>query len=463
MLTENKNILIKSKSKKWFTLVELIIVITILAILATIAFVSFQGYTKNTRDATRLASMNSMSKWLEIYLVKNSTLPHPETPVLVYDNSETIWYQGYFWDDVARLTWFDKNPKDPLDGSKYTYLTSSDYKKYQILSLMETSDYLTFSNDIFPKTFADWVNYSKRIPKTIGYELWILLWTWNIDMNRPIQEKLSASFTWVNIDTDISYKAIINNTKTIDWGNIKILKNTIKNNYDSSLIWYWDMETTYSSWVSNYIKDLSGNWVDCTSYISPSTNSTWWLKWNALRNTNWTEMQAIMCNPNIWVWKNFTLFFTYKINYLNNSFVFTPKANIEASPSWWIFSIFWKIWWNNSSSIFVHNNTLYNWIYNIPNSLVSNNIINNVNYYNWNIMTISYDWNNYNLYNNWVKILSKQIANLEFNKLFIARWVFFYDATTSSNIKWDINIDDTKLYNKALTDNEIAKVYNQMK
>lgn len=459
MLTENKNILIKSKSKKWFTLVELIIVITILAILATISFISFQGYTKNTRDANRLASMNSMSKWLEIYLTKNSVLPHPENPITIYDNSETIWYQGYFWDDVARLTWFDKNPKDPLDGSKYTYLTSSDYKKYQILSLMETSDYLTFSNDIFPKTFADWVNYSKRIPKTIGYDLWVLLWNWANEINKPVQE--ITSLTWVNIDTDISYKAIINNTKTIDWGNIKILKNTIKNNYDSSLIWYWDMETTYSSWGIPYIKDLSGNWVDCQSNIWNKIVP--WLKWEAIRTTTWT-LAAITCTPNMWTWSSFSLFYTYKVNSLDSNAILNEN-NISPYPSSWLFWLNENAGNKNNISSFIYNWTFNQWTYVKSTWNYYNDSINNINYYNWNILSLVYEWNWYKLYNNWSLIYSKSnIDYIKFNKLVIPRWVYTSNTWTFlTNIYWDVNIDDIRLYNKALTDNEVAKIYNQMK
>ncbi len=48
--------------KKWFTLVELIVVITILAILGTIAFISLQGYSadaRNTKRSSDLASIQS--------------------------------------------------------------------------------------------------------------------------------------------------------------------------------------------------------------------------------------------------------------------------------------------------------------------------------------------------------------------------------------------------------------------
>lgn len=59
-----------SINKKWFTLVELIIVITILAILATIAFISFQGYSAESRDAKVKSEIGNMRNDIEIEMSK---------------------------------------------------------------------------------------------------------------------------------------------------------------------------------------------------------------------------------------------------------------------------------------------------------------------------------------------------------------------------------------------------------
>ena len=459
MLIKNKNILPKDKSKKWFTLVELIIVITILAILATIAFISFQGYTKNTRDANRLASLDSMNKWLEIYLTKNSVLPHPENPIIIYDNSETVWFQGYFWDDVARLTWFSKTPSDPLDNNKYTYSTSSNYKKFQLLSLMETSDYLAFSNDLFPKSFANWVDYSKRVPKTIGSDLWILLWTWTNNLNRPIQEGLSASFTWVNIDTDTSYKAIINNSKSVSGSGITILKNTLKNAYDSSLIWYWDMETIKYSiydWKP-YVIDLSWNWKDCL--LSDWSTQTKWIKWNALIASK-SYATTLLCTNLFSNNKPFSLFLTYKVNQLHNEMNDTVSdPNFDKNNSSWIFTIM-KL---SPSGYLTYN--IYNWNYNTWNKTSTSygrkNLNINVNIENWNIDTLVYDWEKYKFYHNWeyIDFLNVDSHTISTSELNIPRWY----TPNSKLYYWDLTIDDTKLYNRALDDSEITKIYNQMR
>lgn len=52
--------------KKWFTLVELIVVITILAILGTIAFISLQGYSADARNSKRTSDINSISSQVNI-------------------------------------------------------------------------------------------------------------------------------------------------------------------------------------------------------------------------------------------------------------------------------------------------------------------------------------------------------------------------------------------------------------
>ncbi len=52
--------------RKWFTLVELIVVITILAILGTIAFISLQGYSSDARNSKRTSDLNSIASSLSV-------------------------------------------------------------------------------------------------------------------------------------------------------------------------------------------------------------------------------------------------------------------------------------------------------------------------------------------------------------------------------------------------------------
>lgn len=60
----------KNKNKKWFTLVELIVVITILVILGTISFLSFQSVTSDARDGKRTSDLANISQAIWLNTVK---------------------------------------------------------------------------------------------------------------------------------------------------------------------------------------------------------------------------------------------------------------------------------------------------------------------------------------------------------------------------------------------------------
>lgn len=121
------------KDKKAFTLVELIIVITILAILATIAFISFQWYSKNARDWSRTSTLNSIQKWLDIYLVQSWTLPEPEWTIKSWSlNSVELISLWEIWDNISRLVQLNKKPTDPLSWNTYSYWITADNKSYQV-------------------------------------------------------------------------------------------------------------------------------------------------------------------------------------------------------------------------------------------------------------------------------------------------------------------------------------------
>ncbi len=59
--------------RKWFTLVELIVVITILAILGTIAFISLQGYSGDARNSKRVSDLNSITSAVKNQLTEGQS------------------------------------------------------------------------------------------------------------------------------------------------------------------------------------------------------------------------------------------------------------------------------------------------------------------------------------------------------------------------------------------------------
>lgn len=60
---------------KGFTVVELLIVIVVIGILAAITIVSYNGIVSQSRVSAAKASLNSISKKLEIYRINNSAFP----------------------------------------------------------------------------------------------------------------------------------------------------------------------------------------------------------------------------------------------------------------------------------------------------------------------------------------------------------------------------------------------------
>lgn len=64
--------------RKWFTLIELIIVITVLTILATLWFISFWDYTWQSRDSKRVSDLLTIEKWIILSSIENLEYPEPE-------------------------------------------------------------------------------------------------------------------------------------------------------------------------------------------------------------------------------------------------------------------------------------------------------------------------------------------------------------------------------------------------
>ena len=134
--------LIKMKSRKAFTLAELIIVVMILAILATISFLSLQWYTRGARDSTRISDVQSIWKSLELTLWENWDIPEPDEKKAWEIEIEWIpwvkWKEWVFWEEtyekVQKLSWV---PLDPISKTKYRYLRSLNWNYFYVETELE--------------------------------------------------------------------------------------------------------------------------------------------------------------------------------------------------------------------------------------------------------------------------------------------------------------------------------------
>lgn len=228
---------------KGFTLVELIIVITILAILATIAFISFQDYTKDARDANRVSTLKNIETWLELFTLKTWNFPKPDEAKVFtgWLNWKSQINQWVIWENVSKIIQMNKTPLDPKDSSNYVYSTFWNNKYYQIGIDSEQKE-ISF----IPQTYAK--------SKTS-----IVKWNYKFDPSLPsliLVENEALMNSWI-FSPEVCF--------VLDWGKNSLNEcNEIKSemnlkDFDSSLVGYWDMETTFNSWWIDYLKNLSGD------------------------------------------------------------------------------------------------------------------------------------------------------------------------------------------------------------
>ena len=119
-------------SKKWFTLVELIVVITILAILWTIWFISMQWYSLSSRDAKRINDIGILKKSLELTYLEDGSYPTNSGSIVSFSWA-TLWTQGTF-DNAVRLQTqrVSEVPTDPLTWENYIYSVTQNRGEFQI-------------------------------------------------------------------------------------------------------------------------------------------------------------------------------------------------------------------------------------------------------------------------------------------------------------------------------------------
>lgn len=449
---------VKTGLNSWFTLVELIIVITILAILATIAFISFKGYTLNARDGNRLATLNSIEKWLQLFQIKSWSYPDPDEKINIEASWAIISYQWVVWDNVSRNINMSKTPTDPLDNIKYVYSINANKNKYQLLSYMEWTDYLS----LVTQTYAE--DLSTRNPKSIWNNVWIILET-----NNSLPTTTINTYSWATV-----YKVLFSWTDSITWSWNTLFSNIYNRrddltkdktfaSLDDSLVWYWDMETTTTSWALIVLKDLSkykNNWTCYNSWNIVNCNWVEW--WPQIVDWNWKTWKAMSFdgvddyvgfsdkdNLEMWYW-NITIIYKIKIS-TNNPTMFISKA--WETPYFYIWSVGWRIdsvlnlsggAWNYWAVMNIKIWEYFNW------AVVYNRLWYIKSFKNWE----KFQWSNISWISNINVINTNEFviwANC-YSSCLIKRWNF---------LNW--LIDEVRIYNRALSDSEIKELYNATK
>lgn len=115
------------KTKKAFTLVEILVVVTIISMLASLAAVSYSQFVKQGRDAKRKTDVEQIRAAIELYRNFNNT--YPATGTLVFGSGKVI--------DPGGTIYLSKIPNDPISSYTYYYVGLNSNQDYELCAYLE--------------------------------------------------------------------------------------------------------------------------------------------------------------------------------------------------------------------------------------------------------------------------------------------------------------------------------------
>lgn len=316
----------KYTRKTAFTMVELIIVIAIIAFLAVSSTLVLTKFVWNSRDSRRVADINQIKKWLEIYYMDNNKYPMPESD-LNFATWTALWaeisYKWVLWNSLSSDLYLKKWPSDPSNSQQYyTYWVTADKRQYQISTVLENGyrfsywwnwgetwsiKYLTIAS--VPQVYAAW----EKAKIDWNYKWTIIFATWwqYYLLNAP---SLIYANNWI-VDM------VSNNTYYV------------ADNNDNLPYWLWtsDLSVAQKKWWNQVLKDLTSNSsailtaVNITSYYNWTSKLTDLISWTVLDSFWWTLM-------------------------LNNWISTIWSTQVFSASTWSSWSTFWVFTWATKAS-----------------------------------------------------------------------------------------------------------------
>jgi len=451
------------KNNFWFTIVELVVVVIILWVLATIGFISYNGYLEWARDGNRITQTKDIYKSLQLYAT-NRLLPLPDDAVEITANGTTVWYQWYAGEGVLSLANYNNGGVDPKDNTYFTYVVSSNRKELQILTFLEERNLLetevVYQAPFIPQIYAN--TLGNRFPKTTGTELWVLL---QESTNIPIQDIADIS-TWGSLDvatTWDSYTIIFSDTSKITWGSQEILtvlwiQNQNILQHDSSLVWYWDMETTINVWWRNLLRDFSiyGNHGQCQDGSATQVD--------CFSSNDWPQL----VDGNGKTWKA-TRFDGIDDGHLGAAvdYILVPDS-ASISPSNITIVVLWKTKDNSNinSPTYLRKGSDYFMDHSAPtatpyrfwrNSIFDELLSEFNGFGKYNVFVGTYWPDNFNLYiNSQLKASASYTTGISDTSNDLHIWA--RNDLQQRNFPWDI--DEVRIYNRALSEEEAIAISN---
>jgi len=407
---------------------------------------SFQGYAKQSRDSNRLTTIKTIEKWVDLFLTKSWKIPAPDEATAFTGGSTNNPVKISQWTVWAQMVWvinMNQIPLDPKTQAKYHYSVFGETPYYQI-GIEQEQDSLWY----FAPAFAE----SEEV---------MISWNYRLDPSLPSLFVVKDS-VWSGGIFDPSVCFVVEwseNTFSSASGACEKKSQMTLSSLDKSLVWYWDMETIYMSGSNKYMKDLSGHGNDgiFTWTILPS--STWWImgKWINFSGSWYIE---VLNSPSLNPTKEISLVAT--IIYKNSAFTSGNIWIIEKTYSWFTEPYYqYKLWLtpNNNSSVL-------QWALWSSYSIKWQRIgvgYNNLNsFYDWQAINLvsTYDGRITKIYINWDKKAERIVENdlgIDIYTSNLCFWKAFCWFNSTSYYYLHGIIDDAKIYNRALSDQEIAQ------
>jgi len=289
-----------------FTLVELIVVITILAILWTIAFISLQWYSRDARDSVRTTDLASISKQLELMIVKAWIVYIPENKVDITASGIIISYQWEIWQDTLNKLRVNNGGLDPVDQSPYIYTTTKNLKQYELMWFLE--NWNTAYNNTISQTYAA-LNLTNRFPVVKWDSIWIFL-------NPITKEPINQTWTWIDIvNTTINYTSYLDNSTSwiitgTWWSLYKILSK--RQVFKSCL----EIKNKYKSWSPDWVYKINPTWTLLFDVYCDMTTD-WW-GWTRVLDYNWQAL-SVTLNDKDWYQDKYNYSYLYSFKDIKNS------------------------------------------------------------------------------------------------------------------------------------------------
>ena len=415
--------------KKWFTLVELIVVVTILVILWTISFVSFQNYSVYARDSVRLSDGSNIAKMLWLQRAQGWKYIPSANFVEITANGTTILKQWIISEQLWATIWIYWELLDPLTKQPYTYTTNTSYTKYQLLQILESNE---LSSVVWENVLAE---LEGQVYNIEWNDLWIIL--------DPQWIPIQFTWNWVDLfNTQDEYTAILNQNNSVVWTG-SILK---------WLVWWWGLVGYWD------FDELSG-----TGFLDRSYNHAEWVAkwWITIRE--WKVGNSAYFNGIDWefvVWSIQWLWDSKWSPHSISAWLKVEDIDLDCGTNRcreWILQL-WQPWgWSHHWLVWgFHGFPTQFWIWSWPQAIPQ------LVELEWYHVVMVFDWVNMELYTNGnVNVRNNEHSddvisslNIKNASLSVAKKV----SNAEEFYKWWI--DDLRIYNRALTHKEIREIYN---